>query len=181
MSQTTIREYLPKKRAARARLVQRALDGAADVVTVSAHVDVAGSSGVRRIRIRNHQVISDSGYDYAGYDLGPTSPELQLGTLGSCVAHTLLIHASTRNVVLDAVEVDVSAELDGRGGIDGFDDVPKQPTNLRYVLTVQSPSARSEVDDLIAHVQDVCPILNLLRAPTQIHAEVHVATTEGPL
>lgn len=31
-------------------------------------------SGVRRIRIRHHQILSDSPPDFAGYDLGPASP-----------------------------------------------------------------------------------------------------------
>lgn len=59
----------------------------------SAKVKAKGRSGVREIRIRDFQIISDSPEDYAGYSLGPSSPELQLGVLGSCLAHITLIQA----------------------------------------------------------------------------------------
>ena len=43
-----------------------------------------GHSGVRRIRIRDFRVISDSPPDFAGYSLGPPSPELLLGAISGC-------------------------------------------------------------------------------------------------
>jgi hypothetical protein len=46
---------------------------------LAASVSAEGRSGVRRIRIRDFQVISDSPPDFAGYNLGASSPELQLG------------------------------------------------------------------------------------------------------
>ncbi|MGH3641720.1 MAG: OsmC family protein [Mycobacterium sp.] len=151
--------------------------GATAPLTVSARVEVAGASGIRRIHIREHTVISDSSTDYAGFDLGPTSPELQLGVLGSCLAHTLLIHAAAWDVVLDTVDVQVSAQLDPRGGIDGFDDAPKQPTDLRYLLRVTSPEPAETIERLVAHVDAVCPVLNLLRAPTEIRGELDLVAS----
>ncbi|MFN3007431.1 OsmC family protein [Mycolicibacterium wolinskyi] len=173
----SIRDYLPYKRAARSRLVEQIRSGGTDPVGISARVTVAGATGVRRIVIRQHQVISDSSPDYAGYDLGPTSPELQLGVLGSCIAHTVLIHAAERGVLLDSVDVDVNAELDPRGGVDGFDDATKQPTNLRYVVHVESPAAAAEVQALIAHVDAVCPVLNLIRTPARVESRLRLTTS----
>ncbi|CDO31015.1 OsmC family protein [Mycolicibacterium porcinum] len=174
MSHNTIRDYLPAKRAARARLVERVRGGDTAPLPVSATVEVAGASGIRQIRIREHTVISDSSVDYAGFDLGPTSPELQLGVLGSCLAHTLLIHAAASNVVLDAIEVTVSAQLDPRGGVEGFDDAPKQPTDVRYALRVTSPEAPATIERLVAHVDAVCPVLTLLRTPVAVTGALEV-------
>ncbi|MGV9800107.1 OsmC family protein [Mycobacterium sp. NPDC003449] len=177
MLTSTLRDYLPYKRAARTRLVQKIQAGVVEPLQITASVEVAQASGVRRIRIRDHQVLSDSSLDYAGFDLGPTSPELQLGVLGSCVAHTVLIHASTRSIPLDAVQVDVSATLDPRGGVDGFEEAPRQPTGLHYTVRVSSPAPSGEIERLLAHVDDVCPVLNLLRAPTQVSRNLQ--HTEG--
>jgi uncharacterized OsmC-like protein len=176
LSYNTVREYLPAKRAARARLVERVRGGDTAPLQVSATVEVAGASGIRQIRIREHTVISDSSADYAGFDLGPTSPELQLGVLGSCLAHTLLIHAAAGNVVIDAIEVTVSAQLDPRGGVEGFDDAPKQPTDLSYALRVTSPEPAETVERLVAHVDSVCPVLTLLRTPVTVTGALEVVS-----
>lgn len=174
-----ISAYLVRKSAARERIVRAVLDGNVEPIVVSASVRVAGVSGVRVIRIRGHEVVSDSSSEYAGYDLGPTSPELQAGVLGSCVAHTVLIHAAERGIPLDSVEVAVSAKLDPRGGVDGFDRVPPQPFDLSYELTIASPADPTILDELARHVDAVCPILNLLRAPSAVHASLRLQLDTG--
>ena len=100
---TSLNEYLAEKRAAVAARETRIEAGSLGTVPLSAEVSVEGRSGVRRIRIRDHQVVTDSPPDFAGYNLGPGSPELQLGILGSCLAHSYLIQAARLGVPLDAV------------------------------------------------------------------------------
>ncbi|EEF22656.1 conserved hypothetical protein, partial [Ricinus communis] len=93
---TSLNHYLSEKRSAvlaREALIEA---GNAGPNALAARVSAEGRSGVRRIRIRDHQVISDSPPDFAGYNLGPSSPELQLGVLGSCVTHIFLIQAAHR-------------------------------------------------------------------------------------
>ena len=69
---STLNEYLGQKR--QAVLVRNARDPqTVTPVKLRAHVSAEGRSGVRRIRIRDHQVVSDSPADFAGYDLGPVS------------------------------------------------------------------------------------------------------------
>jgi hypothetical protein len=88
---STLREYLAQKREAYQTLKAKAAAPDAGPRTIAATARVEGRSGVRRIRIRDFQIISDSGPELAGYDLGPSSPELQLGVLGSCVTHVMWI------------------------------------------------------------------------------------------
>ncbi len=104
---STLKEYLQQKREAGLLLREKA-EQQPEYNRFSAKVKAKGRSGVREIRIRDFQVISDSPEDYAGYSLGPSSPELQLGVLGSCLTHITLIQASQRGVSLDALEVEVS-------------------------------------------------------------------------
>lgn len=131
-----------------------------------------GRSGIRRIRIRDFQIISDSGPDFAGYDLGPTSPELQLGVLSSCLTHVFLIHAASRNVPLDALKVDVQAQIDSRGGKPGFENIPVYPHNISYTVSLSSSASDADLKALHEAVEQACPILNLLLNPQPISGTV---------
>ncbi len=131
-----------------------------------------GRSGVRRIPIRDFQVISDSPPDFAGYSLGPGSPELQLGVLGSCLTHIFLIQAADRGVPLDSLSVEVSGEMDPRAGQPGFESVPIEPHNIAYTVHIASAADAATIAELHAAVERVCPIFNLLTNPQQIVGRV---------
>ena len=160
--------YLDEKRralAARSRRIQR---GAVSPVPLTARATVEGRSGVRRIGIRRHAIVTDSLPDFAGFDLGPGSPELQLGVLGSCLAHTVLIQAAFHDVPVTSLEVEVSGTFDPRAGAEGFEDVPVHPQDLAYEVRLVSPADPSIVQALQAPFEEACPILNLLRLPQTV-------------
>jgi hypothetical protein len=87
---STLREYLNQKRDALLLMREKALSPEGGPKFLKASARAEGRSGVRRIKIRDFQVISDSESDFAGYNLGPASPELQLGALASCLTHIYL-------------------------------------------------------------------------------------------
>ena len=175
---TTLNHYLSEKRSA--VLAREALIDAGDAgpAALAARVSAEGRSGVRRIRIRDHQVISDSPPDFAGYNLGPSSPELQLGVLGSCVTHIFLIHAAHQQVPVDSLEVEVTGKIDPRGGKPGYEDIPIYPHDIAYTVHLVSPASKESVQTLFETVEKTCPILNLLKNPQNIRAEIrHTAST----
>jgi len=170
---STLREYLVQKR--EALLARRARVAAATDLapqTIRANVSAAGRSGIRRIRIRDFQLISDVDTDFAGYDLGPTSPELQLGVLGSCLTHTFLIQAADREIPLDAVSVEVTGQMDPRAGQPGYAHIPVYPHNIQYTATIDSPASDVELTALREAVERACPLYNLLINPQQITGTV---------
>ncbi|MFG3417570.1 OsmC family protein [Micromonospora sp. NPDC049460] len=174
---SNLREYLSQKRAA---LTARRAAPDRGPVPLRARVTAEGRSGVRRIRIRDFQVISDSGPDFAGYDLGPGSPELQAGVLGSCVTHIFLIKAAELEIPLDSLTVDVQAEYDPRAQEPGNSEVPVHPYDFRYEVQVASPAPDEDLARLHAEVQRVCPILNLLRNPQEISGSLaRVTSADG--
>ena len=59
-------------------------------------------AGVRRIRIRGHQIISDSDYSFAGYSLGPGSPESSLTAIASDLADAYLSQAALKGLRIDS-------------------------------------------------------------------------------
>jgi uncharacterized OsmC-like protein len=174
-----LREYLAQKRQALLARRERARGNGAGPLTLSAKVRAEGRSGIRRIRIRDFQILSDSGPDFAGYDLGPGSPELQLGVLGSCLTHTFLIQAAERGVPLDELEVELSGQVDPRAGQPGYEDVPVYPHNISYTVHVRSSASAEEIAHLHAAVERVCPILNLLVNPQEIAGSAVHAAPQG--
>lgn len=168
---SSLREYLGQKRAALLACREAATPGGAPV-PLHATVTAEGRSGVRRIRIRDFQILSDSGPDFAGYDLGPGSPELQAGVLGSCVTHIFLIKAAELDVPIDALSVDVRAEYDPRAQAPDNTDIPVYPQNFRYEVRLDSPASDEDLARLHAEVERVCPILNLIRNPQEISGTI---------
>ncbi|MCJ2142633.1 OsmC family protein [Methylobacterium sp. E-066] len=160
--------YLDEKRRALAARDARIRRGEAGPVPLTARATVEGGSGVRRIGIRRHAIVSDSAPDFAGFDLGPGSPELQLGVLGSCLAHTILIQAALQEVPITSLEVEVTGTFDPRAGADGFEDIPVHPQDLAYTVQINSPADPAVIEALQVRVEKACPILNLLRLPQNV-------------
>lgn len=138
-------------------------------VTLTARATAEGRSGIRHIRIRDHHIISDSPADFAGYDLGPASPEIFLGSLSSCLTHIFLIHAADRQIPLSRLEVEVQAEIDQRGGkVAGYEQVPFYPYNIRYQVELESTVSEEEIVALQEAVEQWCPVLNLIKNPQSL-------------
>ena len=177
---STLREYLVQKREALLRRRAEFESKPAEPFVFGARVTAEGRSGVRRIRIRDYQIISDSPPDFAGYGLGPGSPEIQLGVLGSCITHVFLIQAADREVILDSLEVEVTGQLDQRAGRPGFEHIPVYPHNIRYTVHLKSPASNEVIRQLHEAVERACPILNLLLNPQQIEGSILLNAEPAP-
>ncbi|HXZ08700.1 MAG TPA: OsmC family protein [Paraburkholderia sp.] len=170
---TTLNEYLVQKRAAwLAKREAARKDPELKANQLKATVRALGRSGVREIRIRDFQVISDSPADFAGYNLGPASPELQLGVLGSCLTHITLIQAAEKGLRIDSIDVEVTGEQHPLAQQPGFEHIPIYPHNIRYTLNIVSPEAPETIRALHEAVEAVCPIFNLLKNPQTIEGEL---------
>lgn len=169
---TDLNEYLQHKREAVLSRRNRLKNGELAAVTMKASASAEGRSGVRRIRIRDFQVVSDSPADFAGYNLGPSSPELLLGALSSCLTHTYLIHSAYQGVPLEELHAEVSATIDPRGGSEGNEDIPVYPHNISYTVFLVSSATPDEVAGVTAAVEKLCPILNLLKRGNDIKGRV---------
>lgn len=168
---SNLQEYLHQKRAA-LHLLRDRDPSQLEPIVLKVRASAEGRSGIRRIRIRQHQVISDSPSDFAGYDLGPASPELLLGSLSSCLTHIFLIQASDLQIPLDSLEVEVQGLQDPRAGRPGYEDTPIYPHDIQYRVEIESPAAPKQIAELYAAVQRACPVLQLLNRPQTITGQV---------
>lgn len=162
--------YLERKRVAIAER-QAAFRAAprSSNVTVSVSSRVAGITGARPVRIGETTIITDSGPGLAGHALGPTSPELLLGALASCLVHTYLVQAVFLDIALDDVQVQVSAGMDYAPvvGLPSAEPYPRLE-NVTYQAHIESPAAAEEIQRLHEVVEATCTVLNTLRHPVDV-------------
>jgi len=169
-------DYLREKSLAFDKLKRNAATPGFSPSRLEARVEAAGRTGIRRIRIRDFQIVSDAATTFAGYNLGPTSPEILLGALGSCLTHTYLIQAAVHQITLHEVTVLTNGQVDARAGLAGHDDVPVYPHELSYHVTLTTDASEAVVATLNAAVERSCPILNLLRRGNTVTGGVTVTT-----
>ena len=150
------------------------LAGSGDAVreTVAAECSAGDLTGVRRVRIRDFQLVSDSGPAFGGFGLGPSSPELLLGVLASCLTHTYLIGAARRGIALDNVRVRFEAENNDAAflGLETAD--PPYPFNIRGSVKVESSADAATIAALHEWAARSCPLTRLVREPVPVSVRV---------
>lgn len=167
--------YLQNKRTALAARRERWLaEPEVKASVVNVHARVAGNSGIREVRIRDFQLLSDSAEDFGGNDLAASGVELQLGVLAACLVHTGLIQAAKRNLSVEDIQVEVAADQHPLGGEAGtpYADIPNYPTAIRYTLKVYSDESSQAIAGLHDGIREKCPILRLLAHAGEIAGEL---------
>ncbi|MCA0453505.1 MAG: OsmC family protein [Chloroflexi bacterium] len=138
------------------------------VATIRASSKVAGITGIRPTKMGDYTIVSDSAPGLAGFSLGPTSPEMLLGALASCLVHTYLIHATLLNIPIDDVAIEISGTLDYKPVVGLPSENRPAFSDIQYNATVESPADAATIEQLHASVEANCPVLNTIRYPTSI-------------
>jgi uncharacterized OsmC-like protein len=109
-----------------------------------------------------------------GDETAPTPGALGRAALASCLTIGIAAWAARLGVPLDAVEVEVQADFDARGEL-GMGDVPPGYKEVRYVVAIDSPAPREELDRLLATAERHSPYLDIFgragRAPADLAPE----------
>lgn len=132
---------------------------------ILAKVTAESRSGVRRLRLGpagQFQYISDSGRDYAGYNLGAGSWPSLVGTLSSAVADEYVVQAAAQGIALDALDV-VFSSIPERKSAD-----LSYPANLSYVAYIDSPASDAQLEALKAAVHANSSAIALVSQPQAI-------------
>ncbi|MDR2567173.1 MAG: OsmC family protein [Bifidobacteriaceae bacterium] len=131
---------------------------------LAARVSVEGRAGVRKIRIRDHLIVSDVRHVGGGSDLGPIPGELGLAALAGCLSHGYVIQIAKRGYELRKLEVAVEEEPTP----DGFDT----PIGLVYHVTVDTDAPEAELKEIFDVVAEKSFVHRLLAAPTSIRGGI---------
>ena len=137
--------------------------------TVEAICIAGDVTGARRLRIRDWQFISDSGPDFGGYGLGPSSPELLCGVLSTCLTHTYEIGAATLDVPLDRIEVRVTARNNDARFVGVPTDDPALPWDITAHVRLEAEDVPAQdIDRLHKFARERCPLTALVRTPNEV-------------
>jgi len=128
---------------------------------LSASVTAESRTGVRRLRIRNFQILSDGGRETAEFELGAGSWPSVVGVLGSAVAGDFLTQAAVRGIPIDELEV-VFTSRPGPARPQGTGARVVYPHALAYMAFIVSPASDANLEELRAAVERVSPVLNLV-------------------
>lgn len=161
--------YLRQKAAAMQAAASQRPDGSAWREHVEAVCEAHDATGVRRLRIRDWQMISDSGASFGGWSLGPSSPELLCGVISTCLTHTYLIGAARLGIALERVQVRVGAENNDAAFLNLATDDPPLPFNITARVTLEAPDAPADqLATLHAYAAANCPLTRLVRTANPV-------------
>ncbi len=168
-----LRQYLEQKGAAMRSAAAARPTGEAWRETVSATVVADDATGVRKLTMRDFRIIGDSGPAFGGWGLGPSSPELLCGVIGTCLTHTYLIGAASMGIPLDRVEVRVTAENNDARFVGVATDDPALPFDLTAHVTVEAAGVTEEaLTPLHQYVRERCPLTQLIRTANELRIVV---------
>jgi uncharacterized OsmC-like protein len=172
----SLNDFLQRRLAALKLLEQTPSDDL-QPVTLRVRTTAEQRAGVRRIRLRGHQIISDSDYSFAGYSLGPGSPESALTVIASDIADTYISQAALKGVRIDSLGVSIVSRPDS---------VPPPerivyPHNLLYTIYVKSPATDEQLEELRLLAEQHSPIFNLVSTRQEIRGEIDYRQTPGDL
>jgi putative redox protein len=129
----------------------------ADIATVHAH------SGDAPYRVEfddelGHAWLSDMSTEQGGANDGPTPEHLLLSSLGACTAITLRMYAARKQWPLEAVDVELQFNPDGK---------PATGTELRRRIVLRGPLDDSQRERLL-QIANACPIHKALTGDVRI-------------
>jgi len=162
-------EYLARKSAVlRERHEELSANPGTGVAELTVTSHVAGITGLRPVTMGNYTVVTDSGPALAGHSLGPSSPEMLLGALASCLTHTYVLQAALHDIALDHVEVEVKGSLDMADAVNPSNDKVISVTGISYRASVTSSRDSTRMDELEQRVQTGCAVLNTIRNSQEV-------------
>lgn len=147
-------------------------------LNLSARVTAESRTGIRRLRIRNFQILSDGSRESGEFELGAGSWPSVVGALGSAVAGDFLTLASIHGVPIDELEV-VFTSRPGRAASSEGDRQITYPRNLAYTAFVVSPASDEELEKLRLEVERFSPVLRLVIESQKID-HGHLIYTQTP-
>lgn len=106
-----------------------------------------------------------------GANTGPTAVELLLGALGACMAGTFAAQATARGVAIDALQVDVTGDID-LNGFFGLGPVPPGVSGVQLAFQVRSDADPVVLEEILDAARSHSPVYDSITRPIAVGATV---------
>ena len=141
-----------------------------------AHVQtqIQGFSGVKqedRSRAQPFVLEGDEPPVLLGSNQGPNAVELLLAGLTACLSVGIAYNAAARGIVIEAMTLDVTGDIDLRGFLGIPESVRAGCHDIHIACHIKSPASDQVIADLLDHVQNTSPVTDMVRHPTPVHVK----------
>lgn len=144
---------------------------------LSGTVTAVSRTGIRRLRIRDFQLLSDGDRTTAEFNLGAGSWPSVVGALGSALAGDYLMQAAIKGIPIDELEL-VFTSKPGAAPSQSTGARVTYPRNLRYIVFIQSPATDAQLEDLKNTVERVSPVYHLVADAQNVeHGKLYYTQT----
>ena len=117
---------------------------------------------------------ADMPANIGGSNTAPSPGVLGRGALASCLVIGISRWAARLGVPLEALEVEVEADLDARGELGMSADIRPGYGEVRYTISLRSPAPRERVSELIATAERYSPHLDIFGRAVALRGVRHV-------
>src|SRR5919199_2875336 len=89
-------------------------------------------------RNTEHKMQYDFPNQFSGEERGPTVCEGCMGALAACLTQTIVLHATSRGILIDSIDIDVEGDVDLRGFTGISNDVRPGAQQFRVNMNIKS-------------------------------------------
>ncbi len=123
----------------------------------------------------NWKFVTDMPESVGGNAQGPTPGVLGRAALGSCLAIGYMMKASTLNIPITNLEVEVQADYDD-GALLGTSNVAPGYLEVRYTITIESDAPEEDILKMIEDSDRHSPYLDVFSRGQNCIREVHIVS-----
>ena len=117
---------------------------------------------------RRFTVIVDEPPELGGVDSAPNPIETLLSALAGCVTAGIATNAQMFGVPVDAIDIELEADVDGRGMLGHDKSVRNGVTDIRYTVTIASSAPEDKVRRCKETIDRKSPVRDTLANPVNI-------------
>ena len=117
---------------------------------------------------RRFTVMVDEPAELGGGDSAPNPIETLLSALAGCVTAGIATNAQMFGVPIDAIDLELEADVDARGMLGHDKSVRNGVTDIRYTVTIQSPAPEDKVRKCKETIDRKSPVRDTLANPVNI-------------
>jgi uncharacterized OsmC-like protein len=121
---------------------------------------------------RRFTIMVDEPPELGGVDGAPNPIEVLLGALAGCVTAGIATNAQMFSVPIDAIDIDLEADVDARGMLGHDKSVRNGVTDIRYTVTIHSPAAEDKVRKCKETIDRKSPVRDTLAQPVNISSRL---------
>ena len=121
---------------------------------------------------RRFTLMVDEPAELGGVDGAPNPIEVLLSALAGCVTAGIATNAQMFDVPVDAIDIDLEADVDARGMLGHDKSVRNGVSDIRYTVTIQSPAPEEKVRKVKETIDRKSPVRDTLAGPVNITSKL---------